>query len=324
MTLQIKLQSGVGIEKVSFEGCSEITDDSVPEVASWILPDVRSLSLSQLILTDGGLNTLLQSCTLLYHLRIADCNNLSSNCIPIIGSYCLKLKSIGFIYDKDEYTAKFDSSILTLFVQNCNIALKSISVVGFQEVSDIGVSYISECYYNSLQKVNFSKCRKLTDKSLIILSSTCRYIQEIIFNGNGLITDEGFNSLSLKCPRLQRIDFGNCPLISEAAVLELASRCQHLKEVSFENCENLGDLSFTLFLRKCANLQVLNYSGTSIRTLPTLVLLPRKLSELNVTNCKLSSPLSEIVSKPNCIDDVYEYYKDNQLSCRYIVSNITT
>lgn len=278
---------------------------------------IKSLSISQLLLSDAGLITLLKACPSLHNLRILDCAVLSSRCIPTIGSNCPKLKSIEFIYTSENYTSNFDGTILTQFVQNCNIALKSMSVVGFREVSDIGVSYISECYYNTLQKVNFSRCPKLTNSSISTLAGTCRLLQEVVFNGNVLLTDEALCVLSQRCPRLQRVDFGKCPLLTESGVREFAVRCVYLKEVSFENCPMLGNSSFEAFLRKCPGLQMLNYSGTGIKTLPVLLLLPRRLGELRVDNCLDLDPLHADLASQG-LEAIYKHFEDNQLSWRLI------
>ncbi|ELU02487.1 hypothetical protein CAPTEDRAFT_57710, partial [Capitella teleta] len=109
-------------------------------------------------------------------------------------------------------------------------------------ITDIGVNYMAECYFLSLQKVNFNMCKGLTDKGLEGLAMTCSYLKEVSLNSTS-ITDKGVTVLAEKCHRLQKLDLGGCAKITDKSIVCVAHKCSKLNIINLNGCSQVCDAS---------------------------------------------------------------------------------
>lgn len=290
-----------------------MNDKALQEIAPKLNEELTTFVASQVTVGTKGLKALAQRCHLLHHIKFIDCPKLSQECLRVFGSSCQKLKTVAFVYEHETGWQLVDD-VLSLLVKNLTSELVSISFVGFSSVTDIGVNYVAECYYSSLQKINFNYCSRLTDKSLEGLAAYCKLLREVSLNSTA-ITDTGVNALAEKCLKLHRVDFGNCCRVTDSGVKTLAKKCNNLEQVNLENCSLVSDESLVALATHCSYLQHINFNKTSIKAIPALILTLRRLKELNLKMCKeLSHPPPEIVERE--LAGLLEFYKEYNLSYR--------
>ena len=233
-----------------------------------------------------------------------------------IGDNCNDLKTIAFVYREEKrghWTHDVDA--LSALVKNCSSAeLKAISFVHFQAIADIGVNYAAECYFDSLQKINFNYCANLTDQSLIGLSTNCKYLRDVAMNGTK-ISDAGIQLLAEKCSRIYKVDFGNCVNLTDFGVQMLTKKCDRLEDVNFAGCKNIGDDGVASLIVNCPYLHTVNLDHTGLETIPATIITLRRLKAFKFENClNLSRPPREICTKG--IESVLQYYREYNLSYR--------
>ena len=282
---------------LEFLDCSWLDDASLTSEILPLLPaDLRSFGVVGSRLTSTSLRSLTDRCPKLQTLRLSNCRELGPETLARIGTGCAALLSLAIQYDDEDsdWTTSADGDPLGELVRNFTSDLTSVSFVGFRSVSDIGVSYVAQCYFATVQKVNFSRCRLLTDASLFSLADECRLVRELSFNSTR-VTDRGVDAVAVRLSRLKVVDLGNCGALTDGAVRSLAERCPNLERIDVENCHRLTDTSLVVLALRGANVKWIDMSGTGLTFVHPFVVGMKKLLHLRVDNCPdLIHPALEI------------------------------
>jgi hypothetical protein len=180
----------------------------------------------------------------------------------------------------------FDQMCETLNDPNCR--LQGLSLVGCfrEEKSSVLMQQLLSREQKSLQEVQLSLNRLLTDPCLVALSN-CSSLRSIQLRECALVTDIGVGALVEKCTKLQRVDLCRCtnigdePIIALAkncpklqtlvvakskvtgkAIMAIAGSCRHLRWLDV-NKTNMTDEAVIALSQNCISLQYLNLGGNT-------------------------------------------------------------
>lgn len=313
---QISLKKTADIHHLEVADCSWL-DDSM--LVDEILPllaeqDLDTFSATRSSLSNKAVAELTRRYSNLQQLRFTDCPNLNSEILTVIGVNCAKLTSLSFQYSVTVGWATGSTDVLSLLVKTCTADLERLEFEGFDCVSDIGVRYVSECYYSTLRKVNFNRCHQLTDSALNGLSEHCRLLREIACRSTQ-VADDGVCLMASRLSYLQTIDFAGCFALTDRAIRVVAERCARLEKLDVENCGKLSDEAFLAICKCCQNLRSLNYGGTALACVHPYVLGLKNLRHLRVNDCPLlTCPPGQIAGRG--LNQIVHYYTDYNTSHR--------
>ena len=274
--------------------------------------ELKSFVCRHVSITSDNVKSLSKHCPMIAHLVFDNCPLLDiEQCLRSIGMYSRELKLLTFLYDKSKCPPTSD--VLSVLVKNIMTDLRSVSFVGFDSVSDIGVSYAAECY-SSLQSVNFNFCHNLTGASLRGLANYCKQLREILMNGTD-IDNPSVGLIASKSPRLRKVDFGNCVKLADSSVMVLARQCRHLHYVCLAGCGQVGGDSLDALATNCPHLEHIDVSRTSVETVPITIVTLCRLKVLRLDGCgKLRCPPAEFVQEG--LPGILTFYKEYSVSHR--------
>ncbi len=302
--------------------CPSLTNRTAETVCPLLGEELTTVKLDRVQLGDEGLRTLLSHCSNLRNLHIVNCKKISKDCLQIIGSHCKNLTSLSFDFGHDAKTPNWsiNTDALSNIVKFCAFELVSISLVGFKAISDIGVNYAAECYYNSLQKVNFNYCSHLTDNSITGLTNYCKLLREASFAGTG-ITATGIQTLASKCPKLTKLNIESCKNVRDSTVKFVAQKCPRLEDLNVSRCSKLTESSLVSLTRHCPNLKHLSYGWTGLSEVPVAILALQRLRSVDFQGCsRLQIPPPAVLARG--VEGIWEYFHEYQLCRRYGVKGI--
>lgn len=303
---------------MEFGECSfPVTDEIFTrDIVPFLSPDLASLSISSWPITNTSVTSLTSTCPNLQQLKFINCGHLVGNVIATIGENCHKLKSLAFVFDTPTaWSRSAEARLLSDLVRVCSALLSSLTLVGFDGLTDLEVEYMSECYGSSIRRLNLNHCRSLTDRSLTRLASRCKDLREVCFNGTR-VTDQGVISLLSACSDLHRLDFGNCPSVGDASIRVVAEKCPRLERLCLENCSLVTEDSLVAVLTGCPTVQSINLNGTSLTRVPTIVLASQKLRHFTVEHCpRLLEPPQGVAR----LKQIKDYYKEYNAPFRYLI-----
>lgn len=321
--LQSLLKATPAQNKLQFTECRQV-DDSVfvDKLLPYIDKQLGSFIATCVHFSDHAVEELAQKCRKLQHITVIGCDKIGPESIKSIGLYCQVLKTISFDCRNNPLWDEV-SDVLSVLVKNCASELVSTTFLGFTGITDIGVTYVAECYYDSLLKVNFNNSPCLTDACIVGLVTRCSALTDVALN-SAHITDHGIGLLAEKLSRLKRLDFGNCTSLTDAGIKALARRCPRLIRINLENCLRVTDGSLVALIDHCPKLQYVNLSGTDIQSVPVTILALRHLRELRLAMCKeLTYPPPDITERE--LEGLLGYYSSYNLAnryCTYYILNI--
>uniref|UniRef100_A0ABM0LV30 F-box/LRR-repeat protein 20-like n=1 Tax=Saccoglossus kowalevskii TaxID=10224 RepID=A0ABM0LV30_SACKO len=302
------------LDNLVLDECLCIDDNSVLQFIHVINRKLRTLEARKLYkFTDAAVEVIANRCKELQHVKFIGCNNLGQKSIISLGKHCKKLQSIAFIYENGTDWPLVDD-VLSVLVGHFTSDLLATTFVGFKGITDIGISYVAECFHESLNAIDFSSCAHVTDGSLIGLATNCRLLRSVAFNSTS-ISDKGLKALSEKCINLQHVDVGNCVNVTDQSVKYLAEHCTLLEFISVENCKQITDASLRALTLHCGLLQNVNFHNTGVKKIPITILRLAFLVQFDVKMCKeLSFPPPEIINKD--VDGITDFYRKRHLGYR--------
>ena len=114
----------------------------------------------------------------------------------------------------------------------------------------------------NLQGINLSKCKQITDNSLISISQ-CSQLESVALRECSSISMIGIRNLFLNCKHIKSVDLSNCSSIVDDSILRiLSANLEHLEVIRVDNSEKVTDQGLCE-LAYCCN----------------------KISEISIQNC---------------------------------------
>eukprot|EP00935_MAST-01C_sp_MAST-1C-sp1_P000479 g479.t1 len=170
-----------------------------------------------------------------------------------------------------------------------------------ESTNDETLAYFSQVYKQHVQRVNLRGCKKVTNKGIKSLATSCPGLQAIDVTGTA-VTDEGVETLAASCERLQefiiyagksaQVPYGNkFPQVGDKGAKALAVNCPHLQIVYFSHCAELTDDGVQTLATKCRGLRKVAFEHCKAVTDEGVKALAANCSGLNAvyfTECKVT------------------------------------
>lgn len=179
-------------------------------------------------------------------------------------------------------------------------SLQSLDVSYCRKITDKGLSAIAEgC--SDLHVLRLAGCRFVTDKTLLTLSINCRNLEELCLQGCSNITDTGLMSLANGCKRIKFLDMNKCSNIGDIGISNIAKACaSSLTTLKLLDCYKIGDDSILSLAKFCHYLETLIIGGCRGISNESITLLAAALKN-NLKNLRMDWCTSISDSSVSCI-----------------------
>lgn len=106
---------------------------------------------------------------------------------------------------------------------------------------------------SSLQSLDVSYCRKITDKGLSAIAEGCPDLCVLRLAGCRFVTDKALLTLSMNCHNLEELCLQGCSNISDTGLISLSNGCKRIKFLDLNKCSNVGDAGVSGVARACSS-----------------------------------------------------------------------
>lgn len=165
--------------------------------------------------------------------------------------------------------------------------LQDVNLSTCRAITDAGLtSLLKNCA--DIHTFDISGCDSMTNHSLEALARRCAHLQHITLRVCCWISDCGIGALAQRSPLLQTIDLSYCCGITDVGVTALAVGCHKLQTINLSSCNNLTDAGISALALGCPELRVVNVSDCSAVTdecITTLIKYCSKLESLDFSGC---------------------------------------
>ncbi|KAM7474161.1 hypothetical protein LguiB_021404 [Lonicera macranthoides] len=291
------------LEKLSLKWCLEISDLGI-ELLSKKCVHLKFLDISYLKVTseslrfignmqkleelamvglklvdDIGLHFLGKGCPSLKAIDVSRCINVSSSGLFSIirGHHSLLQLNAGYNF------FEISKTVLHWFKDLKN--LKTIRLDGAR-VSDSSLQIIStNCRF--LVEIGLSKCRCVTDECIVQLVSGCVTLKILDLTCCNALTDLAIAAITDSCRNLLCLKLESCSLLTEKSLDSLGSRCLLLEELDLTDCSGVNDKGLN-YLSNCSELVCLKLglcTNISDKGLSYIASNCSKILELDLYRC---------------------------------------
>lgn len=175
-------------------------------------------------------------------------------------------------------------------------------VFAFVAISDTGLVAIGNSL-PSLESLDVSHCRRLTDKGFKAVVSGCRNLKRLHLPGCRLVTDSLLRTLS-NCSKLEELGLASCPKITDSGLCHLSEGPRHIKAIDLSKCTNVSDLGIG---------KIISSSGESLLSIKLLDCF--KVTDVTVFAVAKSCPNLEVLVIGGCCDITDESLNAIVYSC---------
>jgi hypothetical protein len=221
-------------------------------------PLLQSLNLNSTSVTDASIKIILASCHQLKSLSLCNCGMITDCAFVKFIAYNLSGKKVDFSGNNWGYlTDGCKVSDLTEVTQFTKETFNKILYCCFQMQhhrnskdpmhildNDLFVE-IQNLDLPNLTHLDLSQCGRLTDLSLLLISSGCPNLQNLnlcctkIKDGFTNFNIGSFYKLAEGCPKIRVLDLSYCYLVPVASVAKVLELCQELEELILCGCSHL-------------------------------------------------------------------------------------
>ncbi|XP_039056722.1 F-box/LRR-repeat protein 4-like isoform X2 [Hibiscus syriacus] len=140
-------------------------------------------------------------------------------------------------------------------------SLQSLDATYCRKLTDKGLSAVAEGCHD-LRSLHLAGCRFVTDGLLLALSRNCKNLIELGLQGCTNITDSGLADLVDGCQLIRYLDINKCINVGDFGVSKVAEACSSsLKTLKLLDCYKVGDESVFSLSKFCKNLETLIIGG---------------------------------------------------------------
>lgn len=140
-------------------------------------------------------------------------------------------------------------------------SLQSLDVSYCRKLTDKGLSAVAGGCHD-LRALHLAGCRFVSDALLKALSENCHNLEELALQGCTNITDSGITILVEGCHRMKHLDINKCSNIGNIGIFNVSRVCSAtLKTLKMLDCYRIGDESISNLAKYCKNLETLIIGG---------------------------------------------------------------
>ena len=250
--------------------------------------------------TDASLTDMLRGCPLLEELRFAGFKK-PNTLLPTLGACCPRLKRL-FLS-----ALSFTDNDVTALCQGCP-ALLSLRLPQCHYLSNVAVETIAS-HCKKLQELVLTESSTVTDHSMSALFSSCTCLRSVQLGQLALLTSRSVLALLLNCPLLQSLSLDwEYSLINDL----IAASANESEAAELIRSKAITDETLAQIPVCCKELKILRLShchAISRAGVWALIDNCKRLTELEVYNCRFSNPTAECRKKYVAIGERYRGLK---------------
>ncbi|KAG2278568.1 hypothetical protein Bca4012_041110 [Brassica carinata] len=222
----------------------KITNDSIRSIA--LLPKLEVLDMVNCpLVDDDGLQYLENGCPSLQEIDVTRCERVSlSGVVSIVRGHpdLQHLKASHCV-----------SEVFLSFLHNIK-ALKHLKTLWIDgaRVSDSSLLTLSSSC-RSLTDIGVSKCVGVTDIGVVGLARNCINLKTLNLACCGFVTDAAISAVAQSCRNLETLTLESCHMITEKGLQSIGCYSKHLQELDLTDCYGVNDRGLE-YISKCSNL----------------------------------------------------------------------
>lgn len=162
-------------------------------------------------------------------------------------------------------------------------------------LTDLVLEALAGHHSESLESVNFSRCRLLSTTGVSAFASSCRNIRSLALMGCSAANYLSLQEVAAHCPKLESLLVGGAGNITDVAIMALADKCPRLAELDISRSNPFGlgrggvsDAAMLHLISKCPQLQQVGLGGQGRLTRAVVDALQQycpRLTRLDIGGC---------------------------------------
>ncbi|KAE9183847.1 hypothetical protein PF005_g21917, partial [Phytophthora fragariae] len=191
----------------------------------------------------------------------------------------------------------------TALVRASNEQLVEVRAIKCLRLTDAALQAIAENHAQSLERINFSYCRQISEYGVESLVQRCSNLRSIKLKGSPAVTTSAAVLIAESCPALDTLLVGGAKNLTDDCLLALGDHCPHLTSLDISRSNPFGfgrggitDKALKYLVLRCPRLEHLTLCGQGRLTLAVLSSLATscpKLDTLDIGGCRgiISDPI---------------------------------
>lgn len=144
------------------------------------------------------------------------------------------------------------------------VSVTHLDASGSQTLEDEDFTALVRASTQQLVEVRAVKCLRLTDAALQVVGELhAQSLQRINFSYCRQISDDGVTALVQHCSRLQSVKLKGCPAVTTSVVIAIAESCPELDTLLVGGARNLTDDALRALADHCPRLSTLDISRSN-------------------------------------------------------------
>ncbi|KAK1931704.1 F-box/LRR-repeat protein 2 [Phytophthora citrophthora] len=182
--------------------------------------------------------------------------------------------------------------------------LVEVRAVKCLRLTDAALEGIGRCHSQSLQRINFSYCRQISETGVEKLVQRCCNLRSIKLKGSPAVTSSVVACISQSCPMLDTLLVGGAKNLTDYCLLALGDHCPHLTSLDISRSNPFGfgrggitDNALKYLVSRCPRLEHLTLCGQgrlTLQVLSSLAFSCPRLDTLDIGGCHgiISEPIA--------------------------------
>ncbi|GMF42135.1 unnamed protein product [Phytophthora fragariaefolia] len=189
-------------------------------------------------------------------------------------------------------------------VQASSAQLVEVRAVKCLRLTDAALQAITDNHSQSLERINFSYCRQISEDGVEALVQRCSHLRSIKLKGSPAVTTSAVVLIAESCPRLDTLLVGGAKNLTDDCLLALGDHCPNITSLDISRSNPFGfgrggitDNALKYLTSRCPRLEHLTLCGQGRLTLAVLSSLATscpKLETLDIGGCRgiISDPIA--------------------------------
>ncbi|OWF49485.1 F-box/LRR-repeat protein 20-like [Mizuhopecten yessoensis] len=356
--------------------CGQLSPQVFASIAQALRHNLEEIEGCPRPMTDENITALARFCPNLTNLNLLGSSKLTGNALLELSQGCTRLESLDLSYcyglqesPDNQFLWTLPTSLTHLSLCGVLLAdedlvvetlqrlrhLKSVRLCGIPAINDITFPKILQHIGGSLEVIDISGSRVLTDVGLAAVAKYCTCLLELDLSISKLLTGhtllpllrdperapllrkiflsvqkiqaEVLMAMAERCCNLEKFDAAGVEKVSDHLLMTMAANCPRLKHVGIKGCKQVTDTGVCAIAR-CCPLKSLVLSGIQSITDKTVFTVSNhchNLEEIYLNGCSNVSTTTINYLIDNCLPRVYVQHKTPNLVSEHIMGkNIDT
>ncbi|XP_033756877.1 F-box/LRR-repeat protein 2-like isoform X2 [Pecten maximus] len=356
--------------------CGQLAPQLFAYIAKTLKHNLEEIDGCPRPMSDENITALARFCPNLKRLNLLGSSKLTGNALLELSQGCIRMESLDLSYcyglqepPDNEFLWTLPTSLTYLSLCGVMLSdeallvetlqrlkhLKSVRLCGVPALNDKTLPKILEHLGGSLEEIDISGSRVLTDEGLASVAKYCTILRELdlsickMLTGRTLlpllqdterapllkkaffsvqkIEEEVLTALAENCHNLEKFDAAGMETLTDQLLCTMAVNCPRLMHVGIKGCKQVTDAGVCEIARRCP-LKYLVLSGIQAITDKTVFTVSNhchNLEEIYLNGCLNVSSTTVNYLIDSCLPRVYVQHKTPNLDSEHIMGkNIDT